>query len=158
MDGVLIGELGAGAYIATPPRLLTPLQPTQSINRQRLRILAYLIADGSLASMASADFVSKDPALLREYETCLQTFDDVRPTYVEQVRGVVRIGAAKERTANLHYHTPNSLLTWLRQLGLKAPAGSRPGGMRSHEKYIPSFVFSLNNEDRRVLSCLTLGL
>ena len=144
-----IAELAPGAYIATPPCLLEPEQTekVQAVDRRRLRVLGYLIADGSLASMASADFVSKDPCLLRAYEDSLQAFDDVSPTYIEQVRGVMRIGATKNKAADLHYHAPNSLLAWLRTLQLKAPSGVRPGGLRSHEKFVPEFVFTLDNQD-----------
>ena len=142
-----IGELAAGDFIATPHHLLEPLAQEQPVDRRRLRVLAYLLADGSLGSMASADFISKDLLLLREYETCLQAFEDVRPTRLVQIHDVTRIGAVKDKGAGLHYHTPNTLLAWLRQLGLKAPAGVRPGGLRSHEKFVPAFVFACNNAD-----------
>jgi len=139
-------DLRPGDYVATPPQLFGPDTSTQGTDRRRLRVLAYLLADGSLASMASADFVSKDPALLAEYQRCLAAFDGVRPHFTEQVRGVTRIGASKQQ-GSASYHTPNTLLEWLRELGLKAAAGQRPGGLRSHEKYIPDFVFGLGSED-----------
>jgi len=139
-------DLSPGDYVGTPPQLFGPDTSTQGTDRRRLRVLAYLLADGSLASMASADFVSKDPALLAEYQRCLAAFDGVRPHFTEQVRGVTRIGASKQQ-GSASYHTPNTLLEWLRELGLKAAAGQRPGGLRSHEKYIPDFVFGLGSED-----------
>lgn len=139
-------ELQPGDFIATPPFLFGPEVTTAiQIDRRRLRLLAYLIADGSLASGASVDFVSKDPALLEEYQRCLLAFDDARPVFVEQVRGVTRIGVAKESGDT--YHAPDSVLAWLRQLGLKLPPGSKPGGLRSHEKFVPPFVFELGQAD-----------
>ncbi|MCB8952554.1 MAG: PHP domain-containing protein [Ardenticatenales bacterium] len=139
-------DLQAGDYVAVPPRLLEPQEPL-SFDRRKLRLLAYLIADGSLASMASVDFVSEESALLKEYEMCLAAFPGIRASFTQQVRGVVRIGAAKETNLEAHYHAPNELLAWLRELGLKHAPGSAPGGLRSHEKFVPSFVFALNNED-----------
>ena len=141
-------DLQVGDYIATPHRLFGPsTSETTAIDQRKLRILAYLIADGSLASMASVDFVSKDPAMLAEYQQCLTVFTDVRSVLTPQIRGVTRVGVAKDESFDLHYHTPTTLLTWMRQLGLKHPAGSRPGGLRSHEKFIPPFVFQLGEDD-----------
>ncbi|MBK8989354.1 MAG: PHP domain-containing protein [Chloroflexi bacterium] len=142
-------DLQVGDYIGTPPHLIGP-EPEQAlaVEREKLRVLAYLLADGSLASMAAADFVSKEDALLQEYQRCLGVFEGLRPSFTPQVRGVTRIGVAKDaEKADVHYHTPNALLAWLRELGLKHPPGSAPGGLRSHEKFVPSFVFALDNED-----------
>lgn len=63
------------------------------------------------------------------------------------MRGVVRIGVAKKDELEAHYHTPNALLNWLRELGLKHAAGSVPGGLRSQEKFMPPFVYALGNDD-----------
>jgi DNA polymerase-3 subunit alpha len=143
-----LNELHPGDYVATPPYLLGPDESESlTCDRRKLRILAYLIADGSLTSGTMVDFVSKEPAMLAEYERCLAAFDDVSPAYVAQVRGVTRIGAAKAMREGLHYHSPNSLLAWLRELGLKYPPGSRPGGVHSRDKFVPDFVFQLAVSD-----------
>ncbi len=139
-------ELKVGNFLAAPPFLFGPEATTKDdIDRRRLRLLAYLIADGSLASGASADFASKDPALLEEYQRCLEAFDEVRPVFTPQIRGVTRIGVAKGLVDE--YHAPNAVLAWLRELGLKLPAGSKPGGLRSYEKFIPPFVFELGKDE-----------
>ena len=142
-----VSDLRLGQYVATPPHLIGPQSNQPSIDRRRLRVLAYLIADGSLTSGTLADFVSKDSAMLDEYVRCLQAFPDVKPTYTEQIRGVMRVGAAKAHDSNAHYHTPNSLLAWLRELGLKGPAGSNPGGASSVDKFVPEFVFELDEDE-----------
>ncbi|RIK41451.1 MAG: hypothetical protein DCC57_18900, partial [Chloroflexi bacterium] len=143
-----LNQLATGNYIATPLSLLGPdPENAVAIDRRKLRTLAYLLADGSLASMAAVDFVSKDPALLDEYVRCLEAFPDVRPVFTPQVHGVTRISVAKREELSAHYHAPTSLLAWMRELGLKHPSGSRPGGLRSHEKFIPPFVFELGRED-----------
>jgi DNA polymerase-3 subunit alpha len=140
-------QLKPGDYIATPFNLFGPVDSPQPIDRRRLRILAYLIADGSLTSGTLADFVSKDAAMLQEYLRCLEAFDDVKATFTQQIRGVTRIGAAKNHGAGLHYHAPNGLLAWLRELRLKDAPGSNPGGVSSRNKFIPDFVFQLGQED-----------
>jgi DNA polymerase-3 subunit alpha len=139
-------DLRVGDFIATPPALLGPDDGSApAVDRSKLRLLAYLIADGSLTSGTSSDFVSKDRALIEEYERCLESFDNVRPVFITQIRGVTRVSVAKSEGED--YHAPNSVLAWLRDLGLKFPAGSKPGGLSSHEKYVPDFVFELGSDD-----------
>lgn len=141
-----LNELRVGDHIGTPHHLLEASAPSAP-DRRKLRILAYLLADGSLTSGTMVDFVSKDPAMLAEYESCLAVFEAVQPSFVNQIHGVTRIGASKDRQAGLTYHTPNGLLAWLREIGLKHPPGHRPGGVHSRDKYIPPFVFELSNAD-----------
>src|SRR5690606_31544776 len=57
-------DLAVGDYVAVPRQLLGP--QTAPADRDRLRVLAYLIADGDLGNLAAANFVSADPALLAE--------------------------------------------------------------------------------------------
>ena len=143
-----LNELQPGDYVATPAHLMGPgTGEGQDSDHRKLRILAYLIADGSLTSGTMVDFVSKDPAMLAEYERCLAVFDNVSPTYVAQAREVTRIGAAKSRDSGLDYHSPNGLLVWLRDLGLKYPPGAKPGGAHSRDKFIPEYVFGLSAPD-----------
>jgi DNA polymerase-3 subunit alpha len=137
-----LAELYVGDYVAAPKQLLGP---QQTYLLERLRILAYLIADGDLGNLAAANFVSAEPALLAEYERCVKTLPNVRLTATEQARGVTRLGSAKA-DQNETYHTPNALLAWLRELGLKHAPGATPGGCRSHEKFIPDFVFALSED------------
>jgi DNA polymerase-3 subunit alpha len=141
----VLQELQPGDYVAVPSQLVEPEQPLD-IGREKLRILACLIADGSLASGASVDFVNKDPLLLDEYVRCLQVFEDAVPVYTPQIHGVTRVGIRhKAGTRNV----PTSLLNWMRELGFKYDATSKvhPRGVRSQEKSIPDFVFALNNDD-----------
>jgi DNA polymerase-3 subunit alpha len=139
-------DLRVGDFIATPPYLFGPAEiSAPTVDRSKLRLLAYLIADGSLTSGATSDFVSKDPALLEEYQRRLESFDNVRPVFVPQIHGVTRISVAKRNADD--YHSPNSVLAWLRDLGLKLPAGSRLGGLSSQGKYVPAFVFELGRDD-----------
>ncbi len=138
-------HLQPGDYVAVPPYLVEPEQRT-NIERDKLRLLAYLIADGSLASGASVDFVNKDPVMLDEYKRCLGMFDDVEPVYTPQIHGVTRIGVRHKRGTR---NVPTKLLLWMRELGFKydPKLKKHPRGVRSQEKAIPEFVFSLSNED-----------
>lgn len=137
-----LDNLQVGDYVATPPHLVEP-QRTIQIEREKLRVLAYLIADGSIASFAAVDFVNKNPALLTEYVRCLQVFDDVDVVYVPQIHDVTRVSIK-----NKHGRYETSLLAWLRELKLKYPPKARNrGGSRSQEKFVPEFVFKLSNDD-----------
>lgn len=138
---VELQDLAVGHYIGTPKNLLEPID-NKPYNRDKLRVLAYLIADGGLSNIAAVDFYNKEPALLNEYVRALSVFDDVRPSTLTQIRNVKRISAPHK---DGRYVT--SLLAWMRELSLKHPSGSRPGGVRSHEKFIPEFIFELNNND-----------
>jgi DNA polymerase III subunit alpha len=141
---VELAALNVGDHIATPKQLLPPRQPLE-FDRRKLRVLAYLIADGSLASGTSVDFVNKDPVLIDEYLRCLEAFEDILPVFVKQIRDVTRVGIRSKRSGR----ATTSLLTWMRELGLKYPPDRRmhPVGVRSHEKSVPNFVFQLNNDD-----------
>jgi len=136
-----LSALKPGDFIATPRHLLGP---DRDCDRDRLRVLAYLIADGDLGNLAAVNFVSKDPALLSEHRRCLRAFPNVRETMTRQAREVWRVGAAKAQAPV--YHEPNSLLAWLRELNLKHAPGTEPGGCRSDEKFVPDFVFELGED------------
>jgi DNA polymerase-3 subunit alpha len=137
-----LNELQEGYYIATPPSLVEPESPI-GFDRGKLRVLAYLIADGSLSSFAAVDFVNKEPKLLEEYTQCLRSFENVEAVCLTQIHDVTRVMTKKSSGKGT-----SSLLVWMRELGLKyAPNSSKRGGCRSHEKFIPSFVFQLSNKD-----------
>jgi DNA polymerase-3 subunit alpha len=137
---VMLQDLQPGDYVATPPALLAPAAPT-TFDRRKLRVLAYLIADGGVSNLAQVNFFSKDPALLDDYTRCLAAFPDVAVRQVEQVRGVRRIA-----TRHKDGRRVTSLLAWMREIGFKNPPGMK-GGLHSHEKFVPDFVFTLSNED-----------
>jgi DNA polymerase-3 subunit alpha len=134
-----LGELEVGNYIATP-RKLEASKP-QTFDKQKLRVLAYLIADGSLTSCGpTADFISKDQVLIEEYTQCLNAFERVEAHNLQQVRGVTRVmtrGVEKKS-----YHEPNALVAQLREWGLKTTSG----GCWSGDKFVPEFVFGLTEE------------
>ena len=127
-----------GDYLATPARL--DVEREVDFDEDRLRVLAYLLADGSLSSVGpTADFVSKDERLLDAYRCSVQRgFGRPETTSLMQVRGVERM-MVRGGGHQTHNHEPDSLVAWLRELGLKTTTG----GCRSAEKLIPDFVFGL---------------
>ncbi len=145
-DHKLLGECGwkrlcdlkPGEYIATPKKLFGS---AQQYDRDKLRVLAYLLADGDIGNLAAVNFISKDPALIAEYERCVKSFENIRTVSIKQIRDVTRVSVAKNDAGI--YHEPNSLLAWLRELGLK----HMHGGCRSHEKFMPAFVFGLDDQN-----------
>jgi DNA polymerase-3 subunit alpha len=135
-------ELQEGDYIATPKELIAQ---NCTYDKRKLRTLAYLLADGDISNLASVNFVSKNLALISEYERCLTAFPNLRTVKIQQVRSVIRVSVAKD-DPDAHYHDPNSLLAYLRELGLKYPPGHQPGGVRAPEKFVPDFVFALDHD------------
>ncbi len=134
-----LGQLSAGDHIAMPRKL--DVKSPVSFDWQKLRVLAYLLADGSLTSCgATADFVSKDEVLIEEYKQCVAAFGNIETTSLQQIRDVTRVmvrGVDKKS-----YHEPNTLLSALREWGLK----TTKGGCNSQTKFIPSFVFELDEK------------
>jgi DNA polymerase III subunit alpha len=135
-----IGQLAVGDYIAVP-RDLVVSEPI-AMSDEEVRLLAFLIADGSLTSGSSTDFVSKDEVLLSEFERCAASFERVTTRRIQQVHGVTRVcikGTSKQR-----YHEPNAILAALREYGLKFDRG----GHGSATKFVPVEVFGL--PDRQI--------
>src|SRR5262249_27529870 len=130
--------LKGGDFIAMPRSLLVAEE--KNCDLRKLRVLAYLLADGSLSSASGADFVSKDERLIKEYQSCLSAFERVETKTLQQVRGVTRVMTVGVDKA--YYHEPNSLVAMLRELGLK----SKKGGCRSDEKFVPEFIFGLSKK------------
>ena len=151
-----LDELAPGDFVATPQKLSLAREGRwlDARERARLRVLAYLIADGSLSTSTPPSFYSQDATLLEEFENaCRCGFDDVKLTRYTQDRGVTRVYAAKEPSASRAYHSPSSLEAWLRQHGLRwklsdsRARGTTRKGPHSAEKWVPEFVFGLADEE-----------
>ena len=152
-DGwVSLEKLRVGDYVATPRTLPSISASTApSYDADRLRVLGHLIADGDISG-PTAGFVSASrDELIPAYRAAVTTaFPGVALREIDQARGVLRLAAAKteEYTAEHSYHTPNQLNAWLCELGLRnSRPAARPRGCRSAEKFVPEFVFGLNNAD-----------
>jgi len=138
-----LSEISNGTFIGTPRSLQSEAdKDVRTYDQDQLRVLAYLLADGSLSSVGpTADFVNKSDVLIRAYTDSVETFDRLAVTTLEQARGVTRVMVGGvDKTS---YHEPNSLVEYLRNLKLK----NTTGGCRSHEKFIPEFVFGLSLDE-----------
>ncbi|MBA2325688.1 MAG: DNA polymerase III subunit alpha [Actinobacteria bacterium] len=138
-----LGDLRDDDYVAVPHELTAPAAP-QHYDRDRLRVLGYLIADGGLSQGATANFTNRDEDLVRAYRGALsRAFPTVRHGVHERPSGVkcVYSGNGQGRGGRA-----SPLIEWLRELGLKSPAGSVKGGAKSGNKFVPEFVFGLDDE------------
>src|SRR5207249_3933134 len=139
-----MGKLAAGDRVAVPKVLVEPCAATRC-DRDRLRVLAYLIADGSLAVGSTVVFSNKHPAVVEAYRQAVQkAFPSVRLASYVGTRDVTRLTAGNGQG---HGGGASPLLRWLRGLGLKTPAGTRPGGPTPEGKFVPDAIFSLTNDD-----------
>ncbi len=135
-----LGELSTGVFIGTPRSLKSETDgDTRSYDQDQLRVLAYLLADGSLSSVGpTADFVNKSKTLIKAYTDSVENFERLQTTTLEQAREVTRVMVSG--TDKTSYHEPNSLVQYLRDLKLKTTTG----GCKSNEKFIPELVFGLS--------------
>jgi DNA polymerase-3 subunit alpha len=144
-DGwVPLRDLAAGDHVGTPHVLMGPAGSPAGTDRARLRVLAYLIAEGSLTG-SNCDFVSASNAMVDEYRRCIRSgFPGLDIAVRTRARGVMYARPAwPGRPA---YHEPNPLLAWLRELGMKSGPGTQ-GGTRSEAKRVPGFVFECGHDD-----------
>jgi DNA polymerase III subunit alpha len=139
-----IGELGDDDYVAVPHELVRPTAPAR-YDRNRLRVLGYLIADGGLSQGATANFNNGDDELIDAYRYALSAaFPTVRHGVTQRPNGVKVVYSGNGR-GNGGAASP--LIQWLRELGLKTPRGAKVGGPKSAEKFVPEFVFGLEDEE-----------
>ncbi|MBU3918813.1 hypothetical protein KKC63_02835, partial [Patescibacteria group bacterium] len=135
-----VKELKKGDFLATPKRLFAG---NKQFDKGKLKILAYLIADGALTQGVSCYFVNKDTVLLKDFKkTAEKSFQNIKIKFTKHIRGVQRAVPTKILTKKKNYHEPNEILKWLRELDLK----SKTGGKKSDQKFIPPFVFKLDEE------------
>lgn len=129
-------NLRVGELIATPKKLFVG---NKSFNEDKVVILAYLLADGAIANMNKCYFVNKSRLLISDFkQRAERSFINLKITVTKYLREVMRATPTKATSA-ANYHEPNSLLAWLRELGLK----DKNGGKKSNKKFIPAFVFEL---------------
>jgi len=125
-----LSQLFVGNHIAVPRRY--PILGTKRYPEYRLKILAYLIAEGCFRSNGSYTFTNKCSRIQKDFKNCIKMMGDkitqesemtVRVICEEEGRG--RVGGSNTRK-------------WITSLGLHQKL--------SKEKTIPDFVFQLNNQ------------
>lgn len=117
-------DLKPGDRVAVP-RALPAFGQDTSWSFERVRLLAYLIAEGNLTN-TSPRFTNTDPALVGDFETCVRReFGELSVRW----NGIdARI--ARAHTAGGRKNQPNPLTLWLRELGL--------WGQSAHHKRFPA--------------------
>ena len=132
-------ELKIGDFLATPKKLFVG---NKDFDVNKIKVLAYLMADGSLTSGTSCYFVNKKQILLKDFKQSTESaFKNILVHFSHHIRNVRRAIPIKvDKTGSL-YHQPNSVLRWLRELGLK----TENGGFSSEHKFVPHFIFELKD-------------
>jgi intein/homing endonuclease len=117
-------------YIALPRKLEVKTNLVYDI--KRLKLLAYLIADGNVSQRHTAIITKKDNFVVDEIKTLVPAGHNI--AVIRNSKGYdYRIHGRKNGKG-----FTNEILIWLREIGLS--------GKRSHQKVIPDFVFQLDNK------------
>lgn len=129
-----LGNLAIGDRIAIPRHISTPSRTPDERSADRLILLAHLIGDGCFASRQPLHYTTKTEENLQAVEVAaLREFGVVGKRVCQETWSHVYLSAGANK-----WH-PNPITQWLRDLGL--------GGLRSHEKFIPEYVFSLSDAE-----------
>ena len=132
-----LSSIKVGDFIGTAKKLSTG---RKKFSRGKIKVLSYLIADGSLSNKSDCYFVNKNEAMLKDFKKCVESsFKNTTVKFTTHIRGVKRATPLKINPDKVPYHEPNQVLKWIQVLGLK----SKKGGLLSSQKYIPNFVFEL---------------
>jgi DNA polymerase-3 subunit alpha len=131
-----LGDIKDGEYVACPKNLI---QETKfDLSYDRLRIIAYLIAEGTMGPSCINDFTNSDPILFNAYkEAVSREFDTVTVKERDQVRNVKRIEVVSKISRG---PKANDFCQWLRDIGMKKADKT---ATRSYEKSVPPFIFML---------------
>ena len=128
-----LSELGLSDRVAVVAEY-PPLPCHGDTDDALVKIMAYLIADGSLASGGPV-FTKTDPIVRMDFEAAVEAKGDECVEFVNQ-KGVVHVRVRGKRGHR------NNVISHLRQAGLH--------GLRSREKYIPEFVFGLKRSKQKL--------
>ncbi|HWN63481.1 MAG TPA: replicative DNA helicase, partial [Streptosporangiaceae bacterium] len=127
-----LGDLEPGSRVAIPRQIPAPLH-TQEMPEPELVMLAHLLGDGSFVRHQPIRYASTDEANLTAVTDAARHFGitAVRDFYEAARCTSLRLPAPYHLT----YGRRNPIAAWLDSMGLF--------GLRSHEKFIPSRIFSL---------------
>ncbi|HEV8340732.1 MAG TPA: LAGLIDADG family homing endonuclease, partial [bacterium] len=138
-----LSTLGPGDLVATARRLPVFAPQVPRLHADRMRLLGYLIGDGSYQRRKSISFISAD----------LHTFDDCLRVATREFKVIARrfwpkgipaaylVAVYPSKDGKVHGRpNGNPLRWWLRQLGIE--------GQTSHNKRIPDVVFSEAGDDQ----------
>ncbi|MEU7656388.1 replicative DNA helicase [Micromonospora taraxaci] len=132
---VPLGELSPGDRIATPRHLPPPMMTRPWVDAEVV-MLAHLLGDGSFVRRQPIRYASCDELNLQAVSDAAKHFgiSAVRDDYAAARVTTLRLPAPYRLARGRR----NPIAAWLDDLGLF--------GLRSHEKFLPSAVFSLPKE------------
>src|SRR5882762_6122142 len=130
-----LGELKVGDRLAVPRRVPEPVN-TERMDDSEVILLAHMIGDGSCVKRHPIRYASIDEGNLAAVATAAKHFGvtAVRDDYAAARVTTLRLPAPYHLT----HRRRNPIAAWLDGVGLF--------GLRSHEKFVPTPVFSLPNE------------
>lgn len=129
-----LAAVSVGQRIAASRVLPEPLNPTNKFTRDEVRLLGYLISDGSYAKWRCVSYTKADEELLSEVEDiCLRRFGIVAK---RQNRG----GTTYDMDLTAPQRGPggNPLINWLKDIGIHGQLG--------HDKTFPDDIWGLDND------------
>ncbi len=129
-------HLTPGTHIATPRRLPEP-QQKKCVAPYRIALLGYLLAEGNFCHPHGFYFYSSQQSEIDDYISSLKQFANTTPT-INNSKSAIAVYS--RRTDILR---PSAAVTWINALGLRYK--------KATEKFFPSFVFSLGNNDLALL-------
>jgi replicative DNA helicase len=131
-----LAELTEGARVGTVRHVPPPLEITPRDDHE-VALLAHLIGDGSFVRRQPIRYASTDEACLQTVATAVRErfgITAVRDDYPAARVTTLRLPAPYRLT----HGKRNPIAAWLDEMGLF--------GLRSHEKFIPDWVFALPKE------------
>src|SRR5712664_2195804 len=126
-----LDELKPGDRIAVPRVLQGP--ETDTMTRAELGLLGHLIGDGCTLPTHAIQYTTKDPILAETVvDLAKEVFADAIRPRIHPERSWIQVYLPP--TQHLTHRVHNPVRVWLERLGAF--------GLRSHEKHVPSKVFS----------------
>ncbi len=133
------GELKLGDHVALVRSVPEPTSPRNQYTDDELRLLGYLVCDGSYSKWRSVSYVKGDPELVSDISTIVdQRFEiPVKPKPCK--------GKAKQVEFRMDRSGPNAnaLIEWLKEIGIH--------GQKTETKALPWNVFESDNRTLGVL-------
>ena len=135
-----LGELSPGTRLGVPRTAPTPLDPAPH-DTDEIKLLAHLLGDGSFVRHQPIRYASIDQQNLNEVARAAKRrfrITAVRDDYPAARVTTLRLAAPYRLTHGCR----NPIAAWLDEAGLF--------GLRSHEKFVPDWVFNLPTPQVRI--------
>ncbi|GHG02609.1 hypothetical protein GCM10017783_13680 [Deinococcus piscis] len=124
-------DLKPGDRVAVPRQV--PVFGQGTLSRERVRLLAYLLAEGGL-TQSSPRWTNADPELVADFRACLSAeFPELEMQ--QDARTGIDFRLSRRWQPGAEKNRPNPLTEWLRELGL--------WGLHAEYKSFPALVWTL---------------